>query len=57
MHIRYINLYLKPNGEIIAGDLYQKQTTAEREGYGNYVKIKTTTLYLDDKQLNLIENN
>lgn len=57
MHTRYINLYLKPDGEIITGYTYSKETTAEREGFGNYVKLLTTTIYLTDEQLNVIENN
>lgn len=57
MHTRYVNLYLKPSGEIIVGDLYTKESTAEREGFGNYVKLRTTTVYLTDEQLKLIENN
>lgn len=57
MNTRYMNLYLKPNGEMICGDPYTKRETAEREGYGNYVKVATVEVQLTDAQLDLIQNS
>lgn len=57
MNTRYMNLYLKPNGEMICGDPYTKRETAEREGWGNYVKVATVEVQLTDAQLDLIQNS